>query len=198
MTKFSRLTRLLLILATITFIFSMAACTDSDFPKAEESVNGFFKSLSEADFKTAETYCVSDTGSFAFTDPKEEKLAKLIFSKTKCEIISSVEEGDTATVKVKVTNLDLQKIFEEIFGKIFGEAFDSALEGEEMSDEESKEMIMKYLEESISNPAASVLTKEFEIILNKDNGKKMWVIKDNDALVNNLTGNLNEMLGQIK
>lgn len=196
MTKFSHLSRCLLILVTITFIFSMAACTDPNFPKAEESVNGFFKSLSEADLKTAESYCDSDTGYFTFTDPQEEKLAKLIFSKTKYEIVSSVEEGDTATVKVKVTNLDLQKIFEEMFGKIFDEAFNSALDGEEISDEESEEKMMKYLEESMSNADAPVLTNDLEITLNKDNGKKMWVIQDNDAFVNNLTGNLNEMLSQ--
>lgn len=196
MTKFSQLSRWLLILITITFFFSMTACTDSDFPKAEESVTGFFKALSEADLKTVETYCASDSGNFKFTDPKEEKLVKLMFSKTECEILSSVEEGDTATVKVKVTNMDLQKIFEEMFGKIFEEAFDSALEGGEVSDEDSEEKIMKYLEESMSKPDAPVLTNEFDITLNKDNGKKIWVIKDNEALMNNLTGNLNEMLGQ--
>lgn len=196
MTKVSNPSRYLLILVTITFILSMVACTNPDFPKAEESVNGFFKSLSEADLKTAESYCASDTSNFTFADPQEEQLAKLIFSKTKHEIASSVEEGDTATVKVKVTNLDLQKIFEEMFGKVFDETFNSALEGEEISDEEMEEKTMQYLKESMSNPDAPVLTNEFEITLNKDNGKKMWVIQDNDALINNLTGNLNEMLSQ--
>ena len=196
MTKFSHPSRCLLILVTILFVFSMAACADSNFPKAEESVNGFFKSLSEADLKTAESYCASDTGHFTFTDPQEEKLAKLIFSKTKHEIVSSVEEGNTATVKVKVTNLDLQKIFEEMFGKIFDEALNSALEGEEISDEQSAEKMMQYLEESMSKPDAPVLTSDLAITLNKDNGKKIWVIQDNDAFVNSLTGKLNEMLSE--
>ncbi|MHB8077553.1 DUF5105 domain-containing protein [Desulfosporosinus fructosivorans] len=196
MTKFSHPSRCLLILVIITLVFSMAGCTKTNFPKAEESVNGFFKSLSEADLKTAESYCASDSGNFTFADPQEEKLAKLIFSKTKHEIVSSVEAGETATAKVKVTNLDLQKIFEGILGKVMDEALNSAFEGEEISDEKMEENMMKYLEESISKPDAPVLTNELEITLNKDKAKKMWVIQDNDALVNNLTGNLNEMLSQ--
>lgn len=196
MIKFSRPSRCLLILVIIALVFSMAGCTNTNFPKAEESVNGFFKSLSEADLKTAESYCASDTGNFTFADPKEEKLAKLIFSKTKHEIVSSAEEGETATVKVKLTNLDLQKIFGEILGKVMDEAFNAAFEGEEISDEKMEENLMKYLEESISKPDAPVLTNELEITLNKDKAKKMWVIQDDDTFVNNLTGNLNEMLSQ--
>lgn len=196
MTKVSHPSRCLLILIMITLVFSMAACKQTEFPKAEESVTGFFTALSKADLKEAEKYCKSDTGNFTFDDPQEEKLINLIFSKLNYEIVSTEEEGDTATVAVKLTNLDLQLVFEEMYGKIFDDAYDSALSEEEMSDDDMEEKMMGYLEEGMSDPEAPVLTSEFDVTLKKDKDKKIWVIQDDDTFMSNITGNLDEMLSE--
>jgi hypothetical protein len=196
MTKVSHPSRCLLILIMITLVFSMAACKKTEFPKAEESVTGFFTALSKADLKEAEKYCKSDTGNFTFEDPQEEKLINLIFSKLNYEIVSTEEEGDTATVAVKLTNLDLQLVFEEMYGKIFDDAYDSALSEEEMSDDDMEEKMMGYLEEGMSDPEAPVLTSEFDVTLKKDKDKKIWLIQDDDAFMSNITGNLDEMLSE--
>jgi hypothetical protein len=196
MKKASHPSKCLLIMVIIATFFSLTACGDSNFPKAEESVNGFFQSLSEGDLETVQSYCVSGTSDFTFTDPQEEKLVKLMFSKTEHEIVSSEEDGDTATVKVKVTNVDFEKIFEEVMAKVTEEAFDAALNAKEISEEETMEMMMKYLEESMSNQDAPVLTNEFDITLNKDSDKKIWVIQDNEDLIKNISGNMNEMFSQ--
>lgn len=183
----------LLILVTLTLVFSMTACSDSSFPKAEESVNGFFKALNEADLETATSYCASGSDNFTFTDPQEEKFMKLLVQKAQYEIISSAEKGNTAMVTVKVTNLDLEKIFEEMMTKVTDEVFDAALEGRDISDDEATEMTMNYLEEGMSNPDAPVVTNELNITLNKDSGKKIWVIEDNEDFVNGITGNIDSM-----
>ncbi|MDF2869240.1 MAG: hypothetical protein K0R05_815 [Anaerocolumna sp.] len=196
MTKVSHPSRCLLILIMITLVFSMAACKKTEFPKAEESVTGFFTALSKADLKEAEKYCKSDTGNFTFEDPQEEKLINLIFSKLNYEIVSTEEEGDTATVAVKLTNLDLQLVFEEMYGKIFDDAYDTALSEEEMSDDDMEEKMMGYLEEGMSDSEAPVLTSEFDVTLKKDKDKKIWVIQDDDAFMSNITGNLDEMLSE--
>jgi hypothetical protein len=187
---------LLILIMMITLVFSMAACKKTEFPAADESVKGFFTALSKADLKEAEKYCNSDTGNFKFEDPQEEKLITLIFSKLNYEIVSSEEAGDTATVEVKLTNLDLQSVFEEMYGKIFDEAYDTALSEEEMSDDDLEEKMMGYLEEGMSDPEAPVVTNEFEITLMKDKGKKIWVIQDDDTFMSNITGNLDEMLSE--
>ncbi|WP_033167991.1 DUF5105 domain-containing protein [Clostridium sp. KNHs205] len=187
---------LLILIMMITLVFSMAACKKTEFPAADESVKGFFTALSKADLKEAEKYCNSDTGNFKFEDPQEEKLITLIFSKLNYEIVSSEEAGDTATVEVKLTNLDLQSVFEEMYGKIFDEAYDTALSEEEMSDDDLEEKMMGYLEEGMSDPEAPVVTNEFEITLKKDKGKKIWVIQDDDTFMSNITGNLDEMLSE--
>ncbi len=76
------------------------------------------------------------------------------------------------------------------------EVFDATLEGKDISEEETMEMMMKYLEEGMSNPDAPVVANELDITLNKDKGKKMWVIEDNEAFVNGITGNIDAMLNQ--
>lgn len=199
MTKVSHQSKYLLFFVMFTLIFSMTACKKTEFPAADESVKGFFTALGKADLKEAEKYCKSDTTNFTYSDPQEEKLINLIFSKLTYEITSSEVDADTATVKVKLTNVDLQLVFEEMYGKIFDDAYNSALseEGEEeLSDDDMAVKMMGYLEEGISDPEASVLTSEFEITLKKDNSKKIWVIQDDDAFMNNITGNLNEMLSE--
>ncbi|WOO35891.1 DUF5105 domain-containing protein [Anaerocolumna sp. AGMB13020] len=196
MKKSSYSSRCFLILMMITLVLSMMACKKTVFPAADDSVKGFFTALSKADLKEAEKYCKSDTGNFTFADPQEEKLITLIFSKLNYEIVSSEEDGDTATVGVKLTNLDMQLVFEDMYGKIFDEAYDAALSEEEMSDDDVEEKMMGYLEEGMSDPEAPVVTNEFEITLKKDNGKKIWVIQDDDTFMSNITGNLDEMLSE--
>jgi hypothetical protein len=80
--------------------------------------------------------------------------------------------------------------------KVMDEVFDATLEGKDISEEETMEMMMKYLEEGMSNPDAPVVANELDITLNKDKGKKMWVIEDNEAFVNGITGNIDAMLNQ--
>ncbi|WRS28644.1 hypothetical protein U6B65_05805 [Oscillospiraceae bacterium MB08-C2-2] len=182
-----------LVLLVLALAFSVTACSGSSFPKAEESVNGFFQALSEANLESATSYCASGSDNFSFTDPQEEKFVTLLVQKTTHEIVSSVEEGSTATVTVKVTNLDLEQIFEEVMSKATDEMLDAVLAGKDISDEESIEMTMKYLEEGMSAPDAPLVTNDLTITLNKDNSKKMWVIVDDDAFVNGITGNMNAM-----
>jgi len=183
--------RFLLILLSFIISFTLIACSDTNYPKAEESVKGFFDAMNKTDFKTAESYCaISSSEIFQFTDQKEEKFAKLIFSTTKYEIISSKVEDDKTIVKVKLTYVDLTNAFSTVMEKVFEAAFN----GEDMSDEKSEEMIMKFLEESMTKPDATVKTKEMDITLNKDRKKKMWLIQNDSEFIKGVTGGLLEML----
>lgn len=190
--------RCLFILIISVLIFSVSGCSEPNYPKPEETVKGFFDALNKSDLKTAESYTASGSasGQFDFTDPAEEKLAKLMLSKTSYELVSSEENGDEATVKIKMTNLDMSTIFENMMTHLFDQMMEATLKGEEITDEESQEMTMQYLEESMSKPDAPVLTNELAVTLNKNKGKKMWVIVDNDTFINGIVGNLNEMLEQ--
>ena len=198
MKGFFHSSRCLSILLLIVLMFSVSACSEPNYPKPEEAVKGFFDALSKSDFKTAKSYTASGSasGQLDFTNPDEEKLAKLMLSKTSYELVSSEEAGDKATVKIKITSVDMAKIFEKMITDLIEQMTEATLKGEEITDEKSQEMTMKYLEESIAKSNAPVLTNELTVTLNKDKGKKMWVIVDDKAFMNGITGNLNEMLEQ--
>ena len=198
MKGFFHSSRGLSILIIIVLMFSVSACSEPNYPKAEETVKGFFDALSKSDLETAKSYTASGTasGQFDFTDPAEQKLIKSMLSKTSYELVSSEEAGDKATVKIKLTILDMATIFEKMMAGLIDQMTEATLNGEEITDEKSNEMTMQYLEESISKADAPVLTKELTVTLNKDKGKKMWMIVDDEAFMNSLSGNLNEMLEQ--
>lgn len=198
MKGFSHSSRCLSILIIFVLILSLTACAEQNYPKPEETVKKFFDALSTSDFKTAESYTASGSasGQFTFADPNEEKLAKLTFSKTSYELISSEEAGDKATVKIKITGLDMAIIFENMMTDLIDQMAEATLNGEEITDEKSQEMTMQYLEESISNPDAPVLTKELTVTLNKDKGKKMWLLVVDEAFMSVITGNMDETLEQ--
>ncbi len=198
MKKFFHSSRCLPILIMFVLIFSMSACSEPNYPKPEETIKGFFDALNKSDLKSAESYTASGSasGQFDFANPEEEKLSKLMLSKTSYELISSEENGEEATVKIKVTSLDMATIFETMMTDLIAQMTEAAINGEEITDEKAQEMTMQYLEESISKPDAPVLKNELTVTLNKDKGKKMWVIVDNDAFMNGIVGNLNEMLSQ--
>ena len=195
MKNFFHSSRWLLILIIPVLMFSLVGCSEPNYPKPEETVKGFFGALNKSDLKTAESYTVSGSG-FDFTDPQEEKLAKLMLSKTSYELVSSEENGDKATVKIKITSLDMPAIFETMMTDLIGQMTDAAFNGEEITDEKSQEMTMQYLEESMSKTDAPVVTNDQTVTLNKDKEKKMWVIVDDEAFMNSIVGNLNELLEQ--
>lgn len=198
MKGFSYSSRCVSILIIIVLMLSVSACSEPNYPKPEETVKGFFDALSKSDFKAAESYTASGSasGQLDFADPDEEKLAKLLLSKTSYELVSSEEDGDKATVKIKITSLDIAKIFEKMITDLIDQMAEATLNGEEITDEKSNEMAMQYLEESLSKSDAPFVTTEQTVTLNKDKGKKVWVIVDDKAFMNGLIGNLNEMLKQ--
>ncbi|SHI20039.1 protein of unknown function [Sporobacter termitidis DSM 10068] len=198
MKKLFHSSRYLSLLIVFVLMISVSACSEPNYPKPEESVKGFFDALSKSDLKTAETYTASGSasGQFDFSDSEEEKIAQLMLAKTGYELVSSEENGDKATVKIKVTSLDMSAIFEAMMTDLIDQMTEAAFSGEEITDEQSQEMTMKYLEESMSKSDAPVQTNDLTVTLNKDKGKKMWVIVDDDTFLNGITGNLNEMLEQ--
>jgi len=187
MMKHNRFKKYLLLFITMTLLFSLAACSGSKFPKAEESLKTFFDSIQKADFKTANTYMKSSASPFEFEDEDQEKVTKLMFSKVKYEILSVEEKGDSATAKVKITNVDMMAIMENMFTDLFEMMMNA---GGEMSDEEINQMSMKYLEDKVSAADAPTTTSEIELKLTKNQDKKIWQIENDDAIATALIGDL--------
>lgn len=193
MTKSNRSTKCLLLLLSLALMFSLSACSDSNFPKPEESIKGFFEAAQKGDLKTVASYCTSGADSFDFSgDENAEKMAKLMFSKLKYEVLSSEVKDDTATAKLKITSIDMVPIMENMVADLFEMMMNA--EGD-LSEEETNEMTMKYFEDKISAQDAPTVTNEVEIKLKKNKDKKIWQIVDDDNFINAVIGNLGELMG---
>lgn len=109
------------------------------------------KTISAADFvtKTVEAIKNYDTEELSkigalndVINDEGAKAAKAMFSKLKCTIVESKEEGDTATVKTKMENFD--------FSKVFSAYMQAAMSGEFSADDTDKaqEALAKMIKES--------------------------------------------------
>lgn len=161
--------------------------------KSPSTVTGeFLAAMKVADFEKAALNAeVSDKNTVAgefLSDEKSEKYGKLILSKASYVVGEEKIEGDKATVKVKVTAIDMVRVATKAMSELMPMAFASAFSGD---DEESKKkmdaMMDQYFENSIADPEAPKVTKEVDVNLVKT--KDGWkVAKDNEQLFDAYVG----------
>lgn len=175
----------------LTLVFSMLTLVACG-PKPDETVKGFFDAAKKTDFNTMSNYIKKESGkdTFKYDDKDQEKVVKAVFSKVSYEIISSTVDGKNATVKAKVTSLDLPKIYAKTVSDLMPTLFASALANK---NDEAKDQLMQTFINSINDPNATKTTTEVDIKLVK--GDKGWLIEPNDDLMNAMTGNLGKAFG---
>lgn len=190
------LKKLTLILTLVLFTLTLVACG----PKPDETVKNFFEAAKKSDFNAMATYMKKEgnKGDFKFDDANQEKIVKAVFSKISYESVSSTVNGNNATVKAKVTSLDLPRIYGKTVGDLMptllASAF-SATENDAKNDAAVENQIMQAFLNAMNDPNAAKTTTEVDIKLVK--GDKGWVIEPNDDLLNALTGNLNKAFKDI-
>ncbi|AJA50032.1 hypothetical protein CPAST_c40020 [Clostridium pasteurianum DSM 525 = ATCC 6013] len=170
-----------------SLVLTLLACG----AKPDESVKNFFEAAKKSDFTTMVNYIKKDVNksNFKYDDKDQEKVIKSVFSKVSYEIVSSSVDGKNATVKTKVTSLDLPKIYgktvSDLMPSLLASAFSNA-----NSDDAKNQVIQTFIND-LNDPNASKTTTEVDIKLVKDN-KSGWLIEPNDDLVNAITGNFNK------
>ena len=159
------------------------------WPKPDETVKNFFDAAKKADLNSMATYVKKDASKddFKFKDANQEKVVKTIFPKTSYEIVSSKVDGNNATVKAKVTSLDLTRIY----GKVVSETFPTLMAAAFANKGDNAEaQLMQSFLNAINDPNAPKTTTDVDIKLIK--GDKSWLIEPTDDLLGALTGNMNK------
>jgi hypothetical protein len=188
--------KVLSVLLLTTLIFSLIGC--SKMPKPDVSVSGFFDALKKQDVTTAAKFIKSDTKSgLNYDNVEQEKVVKEVFSKLDYQIESSDVKGDNATVKAKITSVDLVKITGKMISDLLPTFMAQALSGNQTSDEESQKLVDQYFSNSINDPKAEMTATEITINLVKSDDKKSWIIVPNDDLLNAMTGNLQKAFASL-
>ncbi|MBU3105023.1 DUF5105 domain-containing protein [Clostridium gasigenes] len=183
--------KILLTILSFTLIFSLVGCG----PKPDESIKSFFESTKSCDFETMSKYIKSDTDSSIITgkfeSTEQEDLIKSLFKKIDYEILSTTVNKDEATTKVKITSVDMLRVYSDSMKQVMAILLPQAFSSNKPSDDEIQKMTFQYITNGINDPDVAKTTTEVDLKLTKEKDK--WVIESSDELTNAITGNLSKV-----
>jgi Asp-tRNA(Asn)/Glu-tRNA(Gln) amidotransferase B subunit len=174
-------------------MLSITACSAG--PSPTDVSKGFLGALKESNFEKAGSYVAkSDTSEIKAKIPEnsEEKVSKLMLSKFAYEVGESTVDGDKATVKVKITSLDMVQIASNIMRDMIPLAFATSFSNSENKNMDN--LMEQQMLNRMSDPNAPRATTE--TIINLTKTKEGWKIgQGNDELFNAITGNIMTAFG---
>lgn len=141
-----------------------------EYTSTEGTDNSFTNELTEA--------LTNGTDSTENTELEKEMLDSC-FSQLEWKIAETKKDGDTAVVTVDITNKDFSNVMQEIFSEMMAQAFASAFTGQEMTEEDT----MQLMKEKIDEVTATTTNTE-EINMVKEDG--IWKFSNSDELANML------------
>lgn len=109
----------------------------------------------------------------------EKEILNSCFSQLEWKIAETKKDGDTAVVTIDITNKDFSNVMQEIFSEIMAQSFASAFTGQEMTEEDT----MQLIKEKIDEVTATTNNTE-EINMVKEDG--IWKFSDSGELANML------------
>lgn len=183
---FKRFGVLLLILSLAAF--SLIGCGASG-ETPEQAVSNALTALRDLDHDKMEQYIVFDE---LIDDAEEmaedEEFEKLLFNRLSFDIISSSEDGDTATVSTEISNIDMVEILGQYFIEVFELAFSNAFSEDPLSEEELDELIEEMLIEMLQDDGAVMATTTVDIKLVKSDST--WKIQIDEMFQDAVLGGL--------
>ena len=141
-----------------------------EYTSTEGTDNSFTNELTEG--------LTNGTDSTENTELEKEMLDSC-FSQLEWKIAETKKDGDTAVVTVDITNKDFSNVMQEIFSEMMAQAFASAFTGQEMTEEDT----MQLMKEKIDEVTATTSNTE-EINMVKEDG--IWKFSNSDELANML------------
>lgn len=197
--------RLAAIVMSLALVFTVTACGDKSAPK--DAVDAHIKEVkteAKESMKDIKSGDASELGEMMGMSEEDMKMLesldgeavesmKGLFEKISdfdYELLDENIDGETATVKVKITTYNIGDKLSEGMSKAISNAMAYAFSG--MSEEEITKKLIAEMLVPIKD-AEKNYTKEVEVKVNKVDGE--WEVeKDNEALSNALSGGVMESL----
>lgn len=173
------------IAATLCTLFTIVLLTSCGTATPEATVDGYMKACINLDAEKMNEFLPTGNTSEI---PKDDDTYTNLFKRLKYKIGSSTIDGDTATVQITITALDMKTIMGEMIADLFGQAMSHIGDDSFDSDAYSKNL----LSEKMSAEDAPTVTNDAVVNLEK-NADGKWVISSeekNSEFINALTGDL--------
>ena len=187
--KLKNICSVLLIMACM---FTLTSCKEVE--NAEKAVTDFMTAIQNCDYETmASIGNGMDADKINTTDEQGKQIFDNLFNKTTYEIKSAeLQEDKSVLVTTDITTVDVGKAYSTAITNWFSQLLNNAFSGEELSDEESEQIIIDNLVNELNNSNTGTVTTTVNIkVLKVD---KTWKVDCDDAFINAITGNLKSTL----
>ena len=187
--KLKNICSVLLIMACM---FTLTSCKEVE--NAEKAVTDFMTAIQNCDYETmASIGNGMDADKINTTDEQGKQIFDNLFNKTTYEIKSAeLQEDKSVLVTTDITTVDVGKADSTAITNSFSQLLSNAFSGEELSDEESEQIIIDNLVNELNNSNTGTVTTTVNIkVLKVD---KTWKVDCDDAFINAITGNLKSTL----
>ena len=175
--------KLLIVVLSVTMLFSITSCRQKVESPQEVSEKAL-KAVSKLDVITLSRYLEVKKSKedvdndFSDVDRSDLKKAKLLLKHFDYEIISVTEAENKATVKTKITNIDLKYVFSQYVRQAIGLSISES--NKEVREEKLDAALIKILEED----NIDLVTMEIDLKLNKIEDK--WKVFLNETIKNTI------------
>lgn len=191
--------KITLLLISTLLVFALAACSSTVSPK--EVVEKGIASIKNLDIIQIQKYFntddISDENDLLGDDFEVENMEvfTLMTKNISYEIIDETIDGDEATVKAKITNLNMTIIMGEYITQALALAF-SQIGETEVDEAELEKQMEDLLIGLLSKEDNEMMSTEVDIKLSKIDEE--WKIELNDDLINALFGGLSNVVNEFQ
>jgi len=173
----------------IIIFFICAGCSLSYSP--EEVVTNYLDTIKKGDYEESKKFIYVSQDSDDFfsnndNDAEKTEMRNEILGKISYKVLSSKISGDTASVDIEITSVDLSRIFSKAISELMPLAFASAFDKSKNAN--TNVMLEQYMKNSINDPNVLMTSTNTKLELKKVNDA--WLLVANDDLLNSLTGNI--------
>lgn len=180
----------------VCVLFSLSACGGPSRESAETVVKNALDAVKSCDFsKMAEYWGDGTISADDFTDDLvDEEIVKAIFSGLAYEVLGSEEKESTATVEVKISNVDMAQVMTDTITELFSALSDENFlkEMEQMTEEDAAQYFTDQFMEALQRSDNARVESTVTIPLSLVDGK--WVIDDaSDAVVDAMLGGISAL-----
>ena len=179
--------------------FTFTACgSSSETP--EQAVTNALNAVKNLDENTAQKYFAYDelfiSGSSDDKLIDDDEDARLLLSKLNFKVISSSKDGDTATVKTEITNIDMATVLDEYLQQVVAIALSYAFsESDAKSEEEMMAEAKQVFTDLLKRDDNEMKTSTIDIKLSRN--ENSWKIDANDEFKDAMLGGLVSASGEI-
>lgn len=183
---------LTLILALVCLTLPLSGCGGDKKETPKDAVTNALNAVKNLDKENISKYfgteSVFNEGKEQKEDEDSEEYAKLFVEKLKFKILSTDIDGEKATVKTEITNIDAMKALQKYLQEAFTEALNNAFQQKELTDEEAEKKSEEKYIEILKSDDIGMTTNNVDIKLTR-NGDS-WKIDLDEELQNAILGGL--------